>query len=232
MVMPRRRFRKRNYRRRRRYGKKSNSWLKSTGTGLVRSSPLPKTFKLRTRYVSTTISIDVGVGGIAETHVFSANGLYDPDITGVGHQPLGFDQFMDMYDHYTVIGSRLKATLTNTDDTQNTRVYLSLKDKAATSSDLEQILENGLTRWISLGPNGTDSATRTITMNCNPSKFLGQKVMASTDCKGSSGTNPTEGVFYHLTVAPVLAQDPSSVRALVEIEYIAILTEPTQLSTS
>jgi hypothetical protein len=34
--------------------------------------------------------------------------LYDPDITGVGHQPLGFDTFASVYLDYIVTGSSLE----------------------------------------------------------------------------------------------------------------------------
>jgi len=38
--------------------------------------------------------------GAVSTYVFAANGLYDPNITGTGHQPMGFDQLLQFYNHY------------------------------------------------------------------------------------------------------------------------------------
>lgn len=47
--------------------------------------------------------------GLAPVHRdFSANGLYDPDITGVGHQPRGFDQMMAIYEKYIVTGVKVE----------------------------------------------------------------------------------------------------------------------------
>lgn len=40
---------------------------------------------------------------------FRGNGCYDPYVTGSGHQPRGFDQFMEAYDKFTVVGSRCTA---------------------------------------------------------------------------------------------------------------------------
>ena len=38
---------------------------------------------------------------------FVANGAFDPNLTGVGHQPRGFDQFMAGYETFTVTGSKI-----------------------------------------------------------------------------------------------------------------------------
>jgi len=36
---------------------------------------------------------------------FSANNLRDPNVSGVGHQPRGFDEYMNLYASYTVHGA-------------------------------------------------------------------------------------------------------------------------------
>jgi len=40
---------------------------------------------------------------------FRGNGCYDPNVIGVGHQPRGFDQFMEAYEKFTVIASSCSA---------------------------------------------------------------------------------------------------------------------------
>lgn len=40
-------------------------------------------------------------------HTFSLNSMYDPDVTGIGHQPLGFDQLANFYQRYRVHGCKV-----------------------------------------------------------------------------------------------------------------------------
>lgn len=41
-------------------------------------------------------------------HTFNLSSLYDPDATGLGHQPMGFDFWSQMYLKYTVTGAKVR----------------------------------------------------------------------------------------------------------------------------
>lgn len=55
---------------------------------------------------STDIQLNATAASI-DVHVFSANGLYDPDVTSTGNQPRLFDQYMALYNHYTVVAAAI-----------------------------------------------------------------------------------------------------------------------------
>lgn len=224
--------RRRKYRKRRNY-KKSRGFLKTSGGGLTPSFPLSKTYKFRTQYITPDLVLDSGLGGAPDTHVYSLNGLYDPDVTGVGHQPLGFDQIMPMYDHYTVIGARVRVTASNSDPTYAQRVILSIRDTATVSTALTNILENGMNRWLTLPQRDAGGSTRTLSINCSPSKFFGRKVLQDDKYQGTIITNPADQVYLHLTISPASSgADAAPVHCTVQIQYIAILTEPKMLQLS
>lgn len=47
------------------------------------------------------------------SYVFSGNSAYDPDVTNVGRQPTGFDQYSAIYTRYRVFGSDIKISFVN-----------------------------------------------------------------------------------------------------------------------
>lgn len=75
----------------------------------------PNSIITKLRYCDTTVL--TGTSGIKAGVVFAANGLYDPDVTNAGHQPMFFDQFAAIYDQYVVLGSKITVTVTNTTTT-------------------------------------------------------------------------------------------------------------------
>lgn len=223
--MPRRYKKKRTYRKKRAFTKKK-------GTGLNKSFPLTKKFTFKTRYVDVQRALDAGIGGIAVTDVYHLTSLYDPDFTSGGHQPIGFDQIMPMYDHYTVIGARARVSFTNTDPTHSQLVALQLKDQTTVSSNIPEIIENGMTRYQILSPAGGSRDTVTMSYNFSAKKFYGKSPMDGDKYQGTETSSPAEGAFLHVICDPQTTSNVAAVKYTILIEYIAILTEPKQLTQS
>lgn len=55
-----------------------------------------------------------GSGTTSKLQVFSGNSAYDPDSSGVGSQPLGYDQWAAFYSKYYVAASKIRVDLWNT----------------------------------------------------------------------------------------------------------------------
>jgi len=68
---------------------------------------LPKKRKFTFNY-SDTIAVTTLAVGTYQGHNFNGNGLYDPDDTGTGHQPRGFDQIKTLYRTYKVKASSIR----------------------------------------------------------------------------------------------------------------------------
>jgi len=68
------------------------------------SQPFRTTLKYSDVQVQATT---VGAGFV--THVLQPNSVYDPDVTGTGHQPLRFDQLAAMFNQYRVRSARIRA---------------------------------------------------------------------------------------------------------------------------
>lgn len=68
-------------------------------------SGMPKVRTAKLRY-SQTISL-TSTSGLLDSYVFRANGCNDPNVTGIGSQPMGWDQWGLMYNHYIVKGAKI-----------------------------------------------------------------------------------------------------------------------------
>lgn len=223
--MPRR-YKKKTYRRKR------SRFTKKTGRGLTKSFPMSKKFIFKTRYVELENILDSGSGGIAVTHVFNLTSLFDPNFTGVGHQPIGFDQIMPMYDHYTVIGARARVIFTNTDDIHSQIALLQLKDSTTVSTNTTEAIENGMTRYTVLSAQDGNKNTQTLTINFSSKKFFSRNPLSSDKNQGTISSSPAEGAFLHVTVDPMTTGNVDSVKYTIQIEFVAVLTEPKQLTQS
>lgn len=209
---------------------KTTKYRKRRNSQNMRALPLGQTFKLTTRYIERQLNFNPGAGGLVAPYVFSMNGLYDPNITGVGHQPIGFDQLVGvMYDHYTVIGAKITVTATNTDTTYPQDLVVFLKDGPTTTTDVTDMVENGMCKYKTMSPAGSGGCTQKVVLNCNTSKFFGKKVLQEVQFAGTNSANPAEQVYAHVVIAPGAPQDTSSVYVNVQIDFISVLTEPKQL---
>lgn len=226
---------KRNYRRKRNSRRKRRRTRRRRTTRMPKSMPFGYRKIVTHRYVEHLIDIDSGTGGTPASYVFSANGVYDPNITGTGHQPLGFDQMMLMYNHATVVSSKMTCKFINTDASYPTNVYIHLQDSSSISSDTQNIRENGRAIWGMCAAAGTTGFQKVLSMPFSTAKFFGRKGGDITNddmFRSSSSSNPTEQAYYHLTVEPPFGIDLSATRIEVMITYKVIWTEPHPLTAS
>ena len=180
------------------------------------------------------ITLTPGTGASA-VHVFSANGLYDPDISGVGHQPRGFDQVMALYDHFVVIGSKITATISAiSGETLSTLCGISLRDGSTAETDPNDYMEGGSTISRMLSVDGGSRSISTMKMGYSPKRFLGRShPLADPQLKGSSSSDPEESAFFHVWAAPATSSgDQGPLDCVVTIDYLAVFIEPKDVSQS
>jgi len=74
---------------------------------------LPRSFRAKLPYAET-FQFTTGAAGVAGTaQRMALNSLFDPNYTGVGHQPYGFDQISTWYRTYLVHAAKIKLTATS-----------------------------------------------------------------------------------------------------------------------
>lgn len=211
---PRRKFRRRTYKKRSR--------------ALARS-PLPRVtggiFRYSDQHYSNTTL------GALITYVYSANGMYDPNITGTGHQPRGFDQLMPMYDHYAVTSCRITV---HVDNSSSAGVLFGIVpvDTFTPRGSASDYLEDRKAKWIHLSPINSGVSTKSISHYVDIGKFLGRKVKFEDDLKGSASANPADQVYWHIVMFNLYSTSDTGVSWVPVLDYSAALIEPKMPSQS
>jgi len=139
--------------------------------------------------------------GVPTSYVFSANGAFDPNITGTGHQPMGFDQMMSLYDQYCVMSSSIQVTFAGL-STSVARVALMLYDQPVASTDPSRLVENGLAKMGVLATSAAVNAhysVCTLNLHCDVGKYFGvpfSELKVNPSFIGTAAANPTEQVYF------------------------------------
>lgn len=204
--------------------------------------PLSRTVKLR---YSAQVSMNNPIGGAV--HNFRANSLFDPDLTGVGSQPLGFDQMAALYNHYVVLGSKFiakpieYATSTASGDQpafyiaklsdNGTKDYQSVSHLIEATGKQPLVNQNYVYNRINKPRFRRDQAVATYSakkmFRCNP--------MNNEELKSLVTTNPVEEAVFQLYVFPQLdsaVTNSDPVVFQITMEFTAVFIEPKDIAQS
>lgn len=158
-----------------------------------------------------------GVGG----YQFSCNGLYDPNTFGGGTQPLYFDQLMALYNHYTVISSKMTVTFSDAVNRQSTcTLYIDDDTGASTDGVVAASRPGAVTRSGYLAQIGAF----TLTKNWSARATFGGNPQSKAELTGNVSNNPSEQSFFTLaTKDHNITQNDYNV--MVKIEYLTVFDE-------
>lgn len=201
--------------------------VRRTGSQVGRTLGFPKMLKFKHKYVQ-----QVSLTGSTSSQLFSCNSLYDPDATGAGHQPMYFDQLSALYDHYTVIGSRIiyRIVPAGTSVQHPYRVIVWINDDTTTTGSSTDIAENKFAK-TRICTGGINPSQIVLTNRWSAKKFFGPP-LANDELKGTPSSNPTEQSYYQINVRSLDGVNSVDLYAHVEIEYIAIWRELKELAGS
>lgn len=219
----RRPYRRRTYKRRR--------MVRYRRSPILEGFPKRKLVKLR--YVQE-ITIDAGLSSYA-VHEFRANSVFDPDFTGVGHQPMGFDEWSALYERYTVYGSKINVMFAPPTATSIIPGYYGVTSYgtsgqlAATYGNVEAILEGKLTGFtVTQAGNGNSTfSPRTITRKFSAKRFFGKKdPLDDPDIGATVSASPVNVAYYGVWCGSVGGNNPAEMNFRVLIDYIVMFHEP------
>lgn len=220
----------------------------------------PQSITTKLRYTEKINMGSIGATSTTVVNQFIANGAYDPNYTGVGHKPRGFDQFMASYEAYTVTGSKMSvnfvydayqgpSTVATTGEmAQPAALAPALATNMAASAVMcgvhkgmvalaagsaEEQMEKDRTAWVIMTPNGEP---KTLSTSMKTGDFFGTtgSLVGRDGFTGTDAQNPTNKVYYEIwcgRVNPFTAA-ALKVQAYVTIEFDITFSEPKPLVDS
>lgn len=220
-------YKKRKYKRKPKRRRKSRLYSMSSPAGV----PTKKVVSMRYCSNGTIAS----TSGILQVHVFSANNLYDPDVTGTGHQPMGHDTMATLYNHYVVLGSKITVQwgqVNTSGGTGNLMVGCYLDDDSTVPyTGYSGLIESrkGTSKLITLQRNAISTT----------SKFSAKKFFNVNDVKdnftrlgGDFGNPPGDAANFILWVQSQDISTTNTAYFTVIIDYIVACSEPRSLAPS
>lgn len=177
-------------------------------------------------YCEKDVSLDPNLG-LPASYTFSLNGLFDPNVTGTGHQPARFDQLMAMYELYCVYGAKIAVSFQNTQTIGGgaTIVGITAADENPTINDCRVLVENGNTVHQILSPRQDGNSDCQLSMYVDIANLQGitrKLLLDGAGARGDATTNPGDGVFGIVWAQGIDAGNPGPVNIFVEITYYAV----------
>lgn len=192
--------------------------------------PIANTAVVKMPYTQQ-ISLNPGIG-TTTYNVFRANSIFDPDYSGTGHQPRSRDEYASLYENYTVLGAKVKATFIP--NGYNYVVGVGLNNAVATTPPSTSANAAEDPQYTTRILNYAADSNMTITKTYSAKRFHGVKnIMDDGNQKASMGSNPANDPAFVILCGPAdNASDNPALICYVEISYIVKLTDRIQLVQS
>lgn len=149
--------------------------------------PFPAKVTAVMRY-NATITLAADQAGAPVHHIFRANSIFDPDQTGLGHQPYGHDTYMQIYNHYKVNSATIVVT-----SLSNNKGMLgcTVTDDTTVNGDFDTVKEIKGTRMTPL--NDGSEFNGKVVQYFNRNQIFDQNI----DGLGANfGQNPSEKSYF------------------------------------
>lgn len=166
--------------------------------------------------------------GVVNTHRFTLSGLFDPNLTGSGHQPTNFDQLMLMFERYCVYEVDYKIIYRANAGSSNSGQIcgVMVTDQSAVPLDVETYIENGMSQWSVVDQVLGASNTRTFTGKVDLAKCHGisrDQLLGDDIYKGTANVNPAEVIILNCFMQTHGDSSTTSGKFSVELRFKTFL---------
>lgn len=197
-------MRRRTYRRRpaapvrRRFRRVKNNRRNTYVARVPRTTVFPARLVTKLKYSEVVHVAIVGAAGLTD-YSFNLNGLYDPNSSGTGHQPYGFDEASALYSRYRVFRCSWHVSFpANTTDTYQACVVPVNGASSFSTSSMSRMSElpMAVSKTVAANGNGVNFRGSIYLPKLNgvrPAEYKNDDRYI-----GTAGANPAEVMKLHL----------------------------------
>jgi len=182
----------------------------------------PLRLYVKHRYVENVAA--TSTTGSVSPYRWRANGMYDPNHTGTGHQPMYYDVCSTVYNHWTVIKSYAKFTFVpiQTYTTAPAALAVCLDDDTSSAATTAAMAESSKGQIKVAPPSLSDP----IVLYCSFSAkdAFGGNPLSNDNLQGSLSADPTEQMVF-ITALEALNASTQTWNIQAEITYYAVWDE-------
>lgn len=195
---------------------KSKRKVGSRRRRIIRASRRTTTLKNRTlqpfsqRYICKMKYAEVRqvsgpIGGGLVQYNWNLNSIFDPNLSGIGHQPYGHDTMSDIYNRYRVFRVDYAISAYNTDGSINYSVVAALpaNEAVGTLNGITELMESPRAKYITQAPN---ASLKVLRGSVNLPSLAGRtkaQYMADDRYQATFGASPAEQLVLNVMAGTI-----------------------------
>jgi hypothetical protein len=222
-----------NHPRRKRQQRKGKGYGGQPVRAIVNRPALP--FEDRRRVKLMYVENFTRTGVIADTYAFSGNSVYDPNATGTGHQPRGFDQYGALYEKYRVLSSQITVRAINGNSVSGVYCVITPTTNVLSATiPHQEVREYPYSKTVKTPLAVASRVGYSLKVGMSTTEILGLNKMElnSDNHAALVTTNPASRWWWHVTVASVDLTTTIAISYSVEIEYQVEFYDRTEFVSS
>lgn len=160
-----------------------------------------------------TVAMNIGNGF---SYAFNLNSIFDPNRTGIGHQPYGHDTLASLYNRYRVI--KCAYTIQGFNSSNTVVVGAMPANELITFANTDEIMENPRCRWILQSAGG---GIKVLKGSVYIPSLVGRnkaQYMADDRYQAQTGASPAEFAILNLASQSIATGDVT-VDCVVTLKY-------------
>ncbi len=167
-------------------------------------APFAQRYITKMKYAEVRAVSGPTSGGLVQYN-FRLNSIFDPNLTGVGHQPYGHDQLADIYNRYRVYRVDYAISALNTDGATNYSVIgvVPANEQISTFIGVSDIMESPRAKYITQAPN---AALKVLKGTVNLASLSGRtksQYMSDDRYQAEFLANPAESLILNILAGTI-----------------------------